>query len=108
MEKLKRNGGGQVEIGEKRLWSNGRVILERVRQEKERREYRKSAGMHPVESRSWGAVINAATKEQIEKREMDIFEIRAAERTPARIHMGHDDEIYYMDANGESGMKSRT
>ena len=54
-----------------------------------------------MESRSWGAVVKAATKEQIKKREMDVLEAMAAERNPARVHIGNDDEIYYMDANGE-------
>ena len=50
--------------------------------------------MNSVESRPQGAAIKAATKEQIEKREMDVLEVMAAETNPARIHIGNDDESY--------------
>lgn len=107
LEKLKRNGGRQVRLGDRRLWSNGKVILDRVKQEKERREWRKCAVMKPVKSRPWGAVMKAATKEQIERREVDVFEVMRMERNPARIHIGND-EVYDMERMVSSGTKSRT
>ena len=49
MQKLKRNGGGQVRIAERRAGCHGRVLLGRIKQENERREWRKSAKLGPVE-----------------------------------------------------------
>ena len=53
-----------------------------------------------MESRPWGAAIKAATKEQIKRREVDASEV-VAEKHPPRSHIGNDNQIEYMDANGE-------
>ena len=78
--RMKDIGGGQVKIGEKRIWSNSELILNRVKEEKERRQWRRSRGMSPVDTQSWGSIIQKATIDQVKLREVD--DVDKAEHAP--------------------------
>ena len=59
-----------MKIGNRRLWSNSRVIVGKMREEKLRRIGRQSLGVAP-ETKPWGKVIQDAMLMQLEVRERD-------------------------------------
>ena len=70
--RMKAIGTGQVKIGDKRLWTNSELILDRLVEEKHRRKWRSENSFTPVETASWGNIIRETTEEQIKRRELDI------------------------------------
>ena len=105
MKRMSAIGAGQIRIGEKRLWTNSDVNLDKMVQEKERRKFREENAINPANSVSWGSIIKEATKTQIDRREMSGFEVMR--ETPARIFLTDCDKekswnaVYYMDSAGE-------
>ena len=51
--RMKSIGAGQVKIGDKRLWTNSEVILDRLIEEKERRKWRKERSVGRMASEVW-------------------------------------------------------
>ena len=89
MERVRRNGGTHVKIGNRRLWSNSRAIIGKMLEEKVRRRGRQSLGLRP-ETKSWGEIIHEATLIHLGRREED--EEWKPSREPGRMILESEEE----------------
>ena len=104
MRRMSAIGVGQIRIDNRRLWTNSEVILDKMTQEKERRKWSKDNEISPISTKSWGSIIQDATRTQIDRREMSDFEISRENPARAFFAEGVDekwDAIFYMDSDGE-------
>ena len=99
LEKVKRAGGTLTSIEDRRVWTNSPVLVQRILQEKERRAWCQSRGIKTRRLPEWGEIFHEALRTQVERRELDWNEV-ADSTPPRRIYYG-EDEIYYMDHNGD-------
>ena len=87
-----------VSVDGHHLWANSAVIFERIKYEKERRQWRSRRACTPTTTPSCTSVLDEAMEDQVARREMDDFKI--SEIQTCRMYIGggeHD----YMDHNGE-------
>ena len=81
LDQIKKCGGAHVDVGNRRLWSNSRVIVGKMKEETMRRVGRQSLGVVP-ETKPWGKVIQDAMLLQMEMRER---------KTKSGCHQGNQD-----------------
>ena len=101
LDKIKRAGGTLTTVEDQglRVWTNSPVLRHRMLLEKERRAWTQHRGISTRKELAWGEIFHDALKEQVEVRELDWNEV-ADSTPPGRIYYG-EDEIYYMDHNGD-------
>ena len=89
-----------MKIGNRRLWSNSKVIVGRVLEEKLRRRGRQSLEVIP-ETKPWGQVINDATMMQLDARERDEEWMPSKEPGWIVVEDGIEKSVYYVDSEGQ-------
>ena len=89
-----------MKIGNRRLWSNSRVIVGKVLEEKLRRRGRQSLGVIP-ETKTWGHVINDAMMMQLDAREKDEEWMPSQEPGWIVVEEETEKSVYYIDSEGQ-------
>ena len=100
MESVRTHGGANVRVGNRRIWSNIKVIIGKMREEKLRRIGRKSLGVQP-EVKSWGRVIHDAMLMQLDARERDEEWVPSKEPGWIVVERENEKSVYYVDTDGQ-------
>ena len=102
LDKIRRAGGTLTTVDDQRVWTNSPVLRHRMLQEQERRAWTAARGLKTFRAICWGRLFSDALREQVERRESDcnLMERCNQSEQPRRFYYG-EDEIYYMDHQGQ-------